>query len=104
MTRAQPLAVSMGDPAGIGPEIIAKAWDARVTHRLPPFVAIGDARAIERVWQGPIARIADMSAAAGACDAACTSSSADCNCSGSKTGRFMGAKAPARGTCLDTWP
>ena len=23
-----PLAVSMGDPAGIGPEIIAKAWMA----------------------------------------------------------------------------
>jgi 4-hydroxythreonine-4-phosphate dehydrogenase len=56
--------VSMGDPAGIGPEIIAKAWDARETHRLPPFVAVGDARAIERVWAGPIARIADLNAGA----------------------------------------
>ena len=54
----------MGDPAGIGPEIIAKAWDARGTHGLPPFVAVGDARAIERVWAGPIARIADLSGAA----------------------------------------
>jgi 4-hydroxythreonine-4-phosphate dehydrogenase len=63
LTRVHPLAVSMGDPAGIGPEIIAKAWDARETHRLPPFVAVGDARAIERVWTGQIARVADMNEA-----------------------------------------
>ncbi|OJV31723.1 MAG: 4-hydroxythreonine-4-phosphate dehydrogenase PdxA [Sphingomonas sp. 67-36] len=50
----------MGDPAGIGPEIIAKAWSARDARSLPPFVAVGDARAIERVWQGPIARIGDL--------------------------------------------
>lgn len=55
-----PLAISMGDPAGIGPEIIAKAWSARDARSLPPFVAVGDARAIERVWQGPIARIGDL--------------------------------------------
>jgi 4-hydroxythreonine-4-phosphate dehydrogenase len=64
VSRISPLAVSMGDPAGIGPEIIAKAWDARTTYGLPPFVAVGDARAIERVWGGPIARIADLNAAA----------------------------------------
>ncbi len=50
----------MGDPAGIGPEIIAKAWEARDAYGLPSFVAVGDARAIERVWNGPIARIADL--------------------------------------------
>jgi 4-hydroxythreonine-4-phosphate dehydrogenase len=54
---ARPLAVSMGDPAGIGPEIVAKAWAARDLHGLPPFFAIGDARAIDRVWHGPVARI-----------------------------------------------
>ncbi len=54
----------MGDPAGIGPEIIAKAWAAREAYGLPPFVAVGDARAIERVWGGKIVRIADLSAAA----------------------------------------
>lgn len=58
---AAPLAVSVGDPAGVGPEIIAKAWAARHAHRLPPFVAVGDARAVERVWDGPIERIADLS-------------------------------------------
>jgi 4-hydroxythreonine-4-phosphate dehydrogenase len=53
--RGAPIAVSMGDPAGIGPEIIAKAWEARTERGLPPFVAIGDARAIDRVWNGPLA-------------------------------------------------
>ena len=52
-----PLAVSMGDPAGIGPEVVAKAWDARARHSLPPFFAVGDVRAIERVWNGPTVRI-----------------------------------------------
>ena len=50
----------MGDPAGIGPEIIAKAWAKREAHDLPPFVAIGDARAIERVWSGPLVRVTSV--------------------------------------------
>ena len=49
-----PLAVSMGDPAGIGPEVLAKAWDERHARGLPPFVAVGDARAIDLVWGGPV--------------------------------------------------
>jgi len=32
------LAVSLGDPAGIGPEVIAKCWDNRAEFNLPPFV------------------------------------------------------------------
>jgi 4-hydroxythreonine-4-phosphate dehydrogenase len=59
-----PLAVSMGDPAGIGPEIIAKAWAKREAHDLPPFVAIGDARAIERVWNGPLVALPASTTAA----------------------------------------
>jgi len=35
-----PLAVSIGDPAGIGPEIILKAWLAREELRLPPFLVV----------------------------------------------------------------
>ncbi|MBX9858043.1 MAG: 4-hydroxythreonine-4-phosphate dehydrogenase PdxA [Sphingomonas sp.] len=58
-----PIAVSMGDPAGIGPEIIAKAWDARLAEKLPPFFAVGDPRAIESVWHGPVERIGDPSEA-----------------------------------------
>lgn len=52
-----PLAVALGDPAGIGPEVVAKAWLAREAAGLPAFFAVGDARAIARVWDGPIARI-----------------------------------------------
>jgi 4-hydroxythreonine-4-phosphate dehydrogenase len=55
------LAIALGDPAGIGPEIVAKAWVARDTQRLPHFFAVGDARSIETVWRGPISRITDPS-------------------------------------------
>lgn len=53
-----PLAVALGDPAGIGPEIVAKAWDAREREQLPPFFAVGDVRSINAVWNGPVQRIA----------------------------------------------
>jgi 4-hydroxythreonine-4-phosphate dehydrogenase len=65
----QPLAVSMGDPAGIGPEIIAKAWDQRIARTLPPFFAVGDVRAVQAVWQGPICPIREPAEAAAAFDA-----------------------------------
>ncbi len=35
----------MGDPEGIGPEIIAKAWNARAAHHLPCFAVTGNVRA-----------------------------------------------------------
>jgi 4-hydroxythreonine-4-phosphate dehydrogenase len=60
-----PIAVSLGDPAGIGPEVTAKAWDARKARALFPFFAVGDARSVARVWHGPIAEISDPRAAAG---------------------------------------
>ena len=55
----RPLAVSLGDPAGIGPEVVAKCWDGRTAFGLPPFVAIGDPRSIARVWDGPVELIDD---------------------------------------------
>ena len=54
-----PLAVSLGDPAGIGPEVVAKCWDNRSAFGLPPFVAIGDPRSLTAVWDGPIEVIED---------------------------------------------
>lgn len=59
-----PIAVAMGDPAGIGPEVVAKAWALRQQHDLAPFFAVGDVRAIERVWNGPVARVSEPSDAA----------------------------------------
>lgn len=54
---AGPIAVSLGDPAGIGPEVTAKAWEARRRHALPPFFAVGDIRSLAAVWDGPVTRI-----------------------------------------------
>jgi 4-hydroxythreonine-4-phosphate dehydrogenase len=65
-----PLAVSIGDPAGIGPEIVAAAWAARVAERLPAFYAIGDRRALAAVWDGPIATLASPADAAACFDRA----------------------------------
>jgi 4-hydroxythreonine-4-phosphate dehydrogenase len=54
---AEPLAVALGDPAGIGPEILTKAWEARRTQSLPPFFAVGDIRSVAAIWPGPVERI-----------------------------------------------
>jgi len=54
-----PLAVSLGDPAGIGPEVVAKCWDHRSAFNLPPFLAVGDGRSLAAVWDGPIVTIDD---------------------------------------------
>ena len=54
-----PLAISLGDPAGIGPEVIAKCWDNRDAFGLPTFVAIGDPRSVAAVWDGPIELVDD---------------------------------------------
>jgi 4-hydroxythreonine-4-phosphate dehydrogenase len=59
-----PLAVALGDPAGIGPEIVAKAWALRAVRALPAFFAVGDRRSIEAVWDGPIATISEPAEAA----------------------------------------
>jgi len=64
----RPLAVSLGDPAGIGPEVVGKCWDHRDRFGLPPFVAIGDPRSLAAVWDGPIATIDDPSEADSAFD------------------------------------
>jgi len=63
-----PLAISLGDPAGIGPEVVAKCWDQRHHLRLPPFVAVGDPRSLSQVWDGEIAVIDDPRHAADAFD------------------------------------
>lgn len=38
----KPLAITMGDPAGIGPELLLKAWRARQIQQLPAFFAVAD--------------------------------------------------------------
>ncbi|TMM50377.1 4-hydroxythreonine-4-phosphate dehydrogenase PdxA [Qipengyuania marisflavi] len=43
----KPLAVSLGDPAGIGPELIVEAWAQRDSAGLKPFFVIGGKAVIE---------------------------------------------------------
>ncbi len=60
MLPFRPFVVSLGDPAGVGPEITAKAWEARRSADLPPFFAVGDATSISAVWDGPLHLIDDV--------------------------------------------
>ena len=38
----RPLALTIGDPAGIGPDITLLAWQLRARGRIPPFALLGD--------------------------------------------------------------
>ena len=53
----------MGDPAGIGPEMVAAAWAA---GGLPPFVLVGDPAAVRAVWDGPVAVVETLTDGAAA--------------------------------------
>lgn len=46
-----PLAVTLGDPAGIGPEIVAKAWLA-LRDCGPKFLVVGDAKSVAAATSG----------------------------------------------------
>jgi 4-hydroxythreonine-4-phosphate dehydrogenase len=45
---AQPLALTSGEPAGIGPDITLKAWLRRDDLKLPAFYWLGDAASLDR--------------------------------------------------------
>jgi len=62
------LAVSLGDPAGIGPELICEAWARREVEGLPAFFAVGGVRLLTAAAETrgialPVERIADPLAA-----------------------------------------
>lgn len=66
-----PLALSLGDPAGIGPETIAEAWARREEKQLPVFLVTGGASllriaAASRGIDLPVETIADPQEAAAA--------------------------------------
>ena len=65
-----PLAVSLGDPAGVGPELICEAWARRESEGLPPFFVCDGAGVLEaaastRGLQVPVERIAEPADAIG---------------------------------------
>jgi 4-hydroxythreonine-4-phosphate dehydrogenase len=43
----QPIAASLGDPAGVGPELLAAAWATRRETNLTPFFVVGSRVVIE---------------------------------------------------------
>ncbi len=43
-----PLALTLGEPAGIGPDIAVEAWLARTTADIPPFIFVGDPEILVR--------------------------------------------------------
>ena len=45
--RQLPLALTIGDPAGIGPDIALLSWTLRNAQNLPPFVVFGDAAILQ---------------------------------------------------------
>jgi 4-hydroxythreonine-4-phosphate dehydrogenase len=66
-----PLAVSLGDPAGVGPELFAEAWQRREVEGLVPFFVVGGAgllvaAAATRGIALPVVRISDPAQAAAA--------------------------------------
>jgi len=67
MAADRPLALTIGDPAGIGPDIALGAWAARADETIPPFVLLGDpavlaARAGALNFEAPIAELSDIGA------------------------------------------
>ena len=48
MPASLPLALTQGDPSGIGPELTLKAWIARRARALPPFFVLADPAQLAR--------------------------------------------------------
>lgn len=75
MTALPPLAVTMGEPAGIGGEIVLKAWAERRTTGVPPFVVLDDPERLTRLgarigMNVPVCTVTAPEEAAGRFDAA----------------------------------
>lgn len=54
---AKPFAVTCGDPAGIGPEIIGKSWKLRRSSKLQPFFVVGNFEDFRNIDDLPVQQI-----------------------------------------------
>ncbi|MBB5279761.1 4-hydroxythreonine-4-phosphate dehydrogenase PdxA [Pacificimonas flava] len=52
-----PVAIALGDPAGVGAEITAKIYAEAEARALPRFFAVGSRNALAAAWKGPIETI-----------------------------------------------
>ncbi len=48
-TAHPPLAITMGEPAGIGPELVARIWHKRHELNLPNFIYVGSSAALNAI-------------------------------------------------------
>ena len=69
MTQPPPIAVTMGEPAGIGGELTLKAWIKRAEYNLPVFMALDDPHRLAELayglgWTVPMVEISDPAQAA----------------------------------------
>jgi 4-hydroxythreonine-4-phosphate dehydrogenase len=64
----KPLALTLGEPAGIGLDIAIKAWASRRSSNIPPFVFVGDHGALQR--RGRALALDIPTASVAACEAA----------------------------------
>jgi 4-hydroxythreonine-4-phosphate dehydrogenase len=67
-TGSQPLVVTMGEPAGIGGELVLKAWLGREKWQTPCFFVVDDPSRLQRLadrleWHVPIVSIEDPQSA-----------------------------------------
>ena len=62
-----PLALSLGDPAGVGPEIVVKAWN-ELRRGGPPFLVVGDYQALASASGGGASILRQVVAPAEAMD------------------------------------
>lgn len=53
----QPVVISLGDPAGVGPEVVAAAYQQSSSQPTVPFFAVGDIASVRAVYAGPLRQI-----------------------------------------------
>ncbi|WP_422343270.1 4-hydroxythreonine-4-phosphate dehydrogenase PdxA [Parasphingorhabdus sp.] len=71
MSRAnRPFAISCGDPAGVGPEIICKSWLERNNFAAPPFFVVGNFADFDGRYNIPVTKISEPAEAREAFDKA----------------------------------
>lgn len=70
-----PIAISLGDPAGIGPELIVRAWAQRQAQELAPFFVVGGCGVLQQAAEAieldiPVQLVASIAEAADVFDSA----------------------------------
>ena len=67
----KPIAITMGEPSGVGAELTVKAWEARKTESLPAFFALDDPARLRELYPDlPIQKITTPAEAVSAFDTA----------------------------------